>query len=199
MKDSIQHSINNFDIINNAKSTNKLFNSVEPSPYKENLRNINNDDKYSELMSTCNEYLRYLSSRKNAMEEPFNLKNLSQENTKKAKLVLSKNISYRSPFIIKKIRMDIINHNNYSTINNNDNNNIIINNNNNKNNIYMNFNNSEFKNNILFPKKRRTDNKINIIINSNVEPKNKNYNTNIELGRCLIKNSINLNIDSKNQ
>ena len=196
LENSIPLSNNNTNIINIPKNKKKNVNSLTQNCSKEEFINYNNNNnsQFFEIMNSQ----KNLPHRKKPMEESCNLINLTQDNTKNTKLFLSKNTKYKTPLQIKKIRMDLNKQNSYTTLNNNSNNN-----NSNFKNLCINFNNSEIKKNILFPKKRRTDNKINIIINRN--PKNikqktiNHYNTKIDLGRYLIKNSINLNINSKNQ
>jgi len=182
---SIHNSINNINIINISKNKEKHVNNLKQNLYKEKIINYNNNDKCG-IMNSYNEYSENRTSRKNTNKESYNSINLTKENVKKkAKLVLFKNIKYRSPLTIKKIRLAINNHNSkkLNKINNNKN-------------LYSSFNSLEFKNNILFPRKSIIDNKINTIINRSVSNKKNvinhynHYNTNIYLGAYLINNFL---------
>lgn len=118
---SIHNSINNINIINISKNKEKHVNNLTQNLYKEKIINYNNNDKCG-IMNSYNEYSENRTSRKNTNKESYNSINLTKENVKKkAKLVLFKNIKYRSPLTIKKIRLAINNHNSkkLNKINNN--------------------------------------------------------------------------------
>jgi hypothetical protein len=187
IKNSIPHSNNN-TFINNIKKKNlKTVNNKIKNHSKNKLINYNDYYKFNGIISPYNNYKRKISFRK--YMESFNIKNLTQneDNAKKIKLNLSKNIRYKSPLSIKKINTSIRNNNSYKTLNK-------------SNNLYM--NNSEFNNKFLLPRKRSSKNNINIIINNNIETQKKGIlhsNTNIDLGRYFINKSFNQHFNSKNQ
>jgi hypothetical protein len=187
IKNSIPHSNNNAFINNIKKKNLKTVNNKIKNHSKNKLINYNDYYKFNGIISPYNNYKRKISFRK--YMESFNIKNLTQneDNAKKIKLNLSKNIRYKSPLSIKKINTSIRNNNSYKTLNK-------------SNNLYM--NNSEFNNKFLLPRKRSSKNNINIIINNNIETQKKGIlhsNTNIDLGRYFINKSFNQHFNSKNQ
>jgi serine/threonine protein kinase len=189
IKNSIPHSNNNAFINNIKKKNLKTVNNKIKNHSKNKLINYNDYYKFNGIISPYNNYKRKISYRK--YMESFNIKNLTQneDNAKKIKLNLSKNIRYKSPLSIKKINTSIRNNNSYKTLNK-------------SNNLFMNLNNSEFNNKFLLPRKRSSKNNINIIINNNIETQKKGIlhsNTNIDLGRYFINKSFNQHFNSKNQ
>ena len=191
IKTSITRSINKININNIEKNNLKTVNNKIINPPKNKFINYNDYYKINGIISPYNKYKMEISYRKKNMES-LNIKNiiLNGENIKKIRMNISKNTRYKSPLSIKKINTSIRNNNSYKTFNNSNNN------------LYININNSVFKNNILLPRKRSSRNNINFIINNNIEAPKKTIlhsNTNIDLGRYFINNSSTQNFNSNNQ
>jgi len=186
---STPRSFNKINILKTEKNIKKTFNNPSLNNSKDKIKNCNNYYKLSGIITPYNSYKsKILYTNKNLL----NIKNISQneKSAKKIKIMLSKNTKYKSPLLIKNIKTSMINNDRYKkTFNNN-------------NNLYINMNISEVKNKIIFPSKRSSKNNINLIINNNIIPQNKSIlhsNTNMNLERYYINNSLYQHFNSSNQ
>ena len=213
IKSSIPCTINN-SYINNTENNNlKDVKNQIKNLSKEKYINYNDFNKPTGIINQNNKYKKKNSYRKKNLESSI-LNNITQneEDEEKVKLMLLSNISYKTPILIKKIKLAQNNNNSNYTYNNichkTSNNSFGTSNNsykksNNRTNLYT--NNPNIKNKIGYPIKKRSKNIIRIIINNNIETKEKHQNsilhsnTNINIPNSFISNYFKHNFYSKNQ